>query len=157
MSAASSSKSETKSETKSKETPKASEPSSTESTSSESSSSDSSPAKSSSSGGGGSSRPISYFSSVSTNDYRDGWDSVFGKNDPTAMKTVAAKPKRAVPRRKSAALPVTIELSEADLDAAAREVLEQAFRRKAKAKRLNYDSLSRKAKPGWQLRCEFSG
>ncbi len=125
-----------------------------ESTSSSSSTETKSESSSTTSGGASSkssapSRPISYFSSVSTEDYREGWDNIF-----------QSKPKRPA-RIKSAAKqangPVTIELSADDLDDELRAALEAAFRRKAKAKRLGYDKLAAAGAVDWRLVCKFKG
>ncbi len=99
---------------------------------------------STSSKGGASARPISYFSSVSTDDYRSGWDGVFGKNK-TARRN-SAKTRRG-------AAPATIELEMSDLDAGLRAELEAAFRRKARARRVNFD----KSAKNWRLICEING
>ncbi len=121
-----------------------SESTSSESTSSESTSSESTTSKSTSAGskGGASSRPISYFSSVSTDDYRDGWDNIFNNGK---------KPRRAPAGGRPAAAPAALELQLSDLDADLRARLEDAFRRKAKAKRVSYDKRAK----GWRLLCEF--
>jgi hypothetical protein len=101
-----------------------------------------------------SSRPISYFSSVASEDYRSGWDNIFGskgkKSTRKAVKSAAVKPK---PRNK---LPARITLDADDLDPATREQLEAVFRRHAKKKRLNYDKLSGNGQVSWQISCQFS-
>ena len=99
---------------------------------------------SSGSKGGAPSRAISYFSSVSTDDYRDGWDNVFNNKK---------KPRRAPPKTRRAAAPATLELEISDLDAALRAQLEDAFRRQAKARRINYDKRAK----SWRLLCELDG
>jgi hypothetical protein len=100
------------------------------------------------------SRPISYFSSVASEDYRSGWDNIFGskgkKSTRKAVKSAAVKPK---PRNK---LPARITLDADDLDPATREQLEAVFRRHAKKKRLNYDKLSGNGQVSWQISCQFS-
>ncbi|MDP6708723.1 MAG: hypothetical protein QF893_20455 [Alphaproteobacteria bacterium] len=97
---------------------------------------------SSSSKGGGSSRPISYFSSVSTDDYRAGWDNVFSKKTPK---------RRAPAKTRRANGPATVELEMSELDADLRGRLEEAFRRKARAKRISYDRYEK----NWRLVCEI--
>ena len=96
---------------------------------------------------GTSARPISYFSSVSTDDYRDGWDAVFSKKKTPAKR----KPKPAKVRK-----PAKIELAMTDLDDDLRQQLEAAFRAKAKKKRISYDKLSASATPSWTVACEFA-
>ena len=75
-------------------------------------------------------RPASYFSSVRSDEYRAGWDSVFGKAN--------SKPHR----RKG---PATLELSAEDLTAEERATLLVAAKRKAGSRRA---SLARAAKNG---------
>ena len=74
-------------------------------------------------------RPASYFSSVRSDEYRDGWDSVFGKTK--------------APRRRKA--PVTLELSGEDLTDTEFAALLAAAKRKARGRRVN---LGRAAKNG---------
>jgi len=103
---------------------------------------ESSPAAKSSGGGG--SRPISYFSSVSTDEYRSGWDAIFGgKNEEAPAPKKARKPK----------LPATLEISLDELDADARASLEAAVRKRAKKKRLDYDALDAEGRVAWSIAC----
>jgi hypothetical protein len=109
---------------------------------------------SSSSGGGKSStsdRPISYFSSVSTDDYRSGWDGVFGKGPAKAQGKPAKKA-----AKPASQLPMTITLEAEDLDAELRVQLEAIFRKQAKKKRLNYDKLSGNGQVSLQVSCRIS-
>lgn len=106
---------------------------------------DAAPAKKSSGG----SRPISYFSSVSTDEYRAGWADIFGKPEDKPA------PKAAKPKRKSI-LPVTFDLDLDSLDAAAREHIEALFRQQAKKKRLNYDKLAANDQVTLQISCVIS-
>ena len=102
-------------------------------------------------GGGGSStpsRPISYFASISTDEYRSGWDSVFGK-----LKGATAK----LTNKSVSKLPLTITLHGDDLDDNIREQLEAVFRQQAKKKRLNYDKLSGNGQVTLQVSCRISG
>ena len=94
------------------------------------------------------SRPISYFSSVSTDEYRSGWEIAFGGG--------AHKGKRK-PAKRNGKLPVTIALNDADLDPATREQLEALFRKQVKKKRLNYDKLSANGQVSWEISCRISG
>ncbi len=98
-----------------------------------------------------SSRPISYFSSVSTDDYRSGWDGVFGGGE---KKPVRKRAKPAAKRKKL--LPATIVLDADDLDQDTREQIDSLLRRHAKKKRLNYDKLSEKGQVSWHLTCNIS-
>lgn len=99
------------------------------------------------------SRPISYFSAVATEDYRAGWDSIFGKNKNKA----SAKPaKRAAAKSGIPDLPVTLTLDAEDVDAPARAALESVLRREAKKKRLNFDKLAKNGQVRWQITCRIS-
>ncbi len=99
---------------------------------------------------GGSSRSISYFSSVSTDDYRAGWDSIFNGADDSGNNK---KPRQTRAKTRRAATPATIELELSELDADLRAQLEDAFRRKAKSKRINFDKHSKI----WRLACDLGG
>lgn len=97
----------------------------------------------------GSSRPISYFSSVSTDEYRQGWAEIFGKRDTKS--TAKARAGKGRP-----ALPVTLELDIDDLDAEARAHLDALFRRQAKRRRLNYDKLAGNGQVAIRISCRIS-
>ncbi len=97
------------------------------------------------------SRPISYFSSVSTNEYRSGWDDIFSSGGKKSTRG-AVKPAA----KRNSKLPATITLDAADLDPGTREQLEAAFRQHAKKKRLNYDKLSGNGQVSWQISCRIS-
>ncbi|MBL6954717.1 MAG: hypothetical protein ISR50_18940 [Alphaproteobacteria bacterium] len=97
------------------------------------------------------SRPISYFSSVSTDDYRAGWDDIFRSGGKTSTR----KPVKSAAKRNSK-LPANITLDADDLDAATREQLEAVFRQHAKKQRLNYDKLAKNGQVSWQISCRIS-
>ena len=90
----------------------------------------------------------SYFSSVSSAQYRARWDSIFSPGGKTA--TVKRRA-----RRKNG-LPVTIALDPTDLDDAVRAQIEDAFRRKAKTRRITFDRFMKQARMTWRLECEFT-
>lgn len=99
-------------------------------------------------------RPISYFSAVASDEYRSGWDNIFGRG----KKTKSGKPtKPAATRKRASALPLTITLDAEDLDAATRAAVEAVLRRHAKKKRLNFDRLAKNGQVSWQLSCRISG
>ena len=93
----------------------------------------------------GGSRPISYFSSVSTEEYRSGWDDIFG-----------SKKKAVAPKRAKSKLPATLSISVDDLDADAQAALESVARKLAKKKRLNFDKLQANGQIEWRIACEIS-
>ena len=85
-------------------------------------------------------RPASFFSSVRTDEYRSGWDSVFGK---------AKTPSR---RRKG---PHIVELSLADLTDEERAALLGAAKRKARGRRVNLDRAAKNGELGWTIVCRI--
>jgi hypothetical protein len=97
------------------------------------------------------SRPISYFSAVASDDYRSGWDSIFGSKKASTRPAKRAAAKGSVPD-----LPVTLTLDAEDLDGAARKALESALRREAKKKRLNFDRLAKNGQVRWLVTCRIS-
>lgn len=121
-----------------------------------STSSDSGSGSASSGGGKAPARPISYFSSVSTDEYRDGWNAIFGKpgGKPARANGKAAS---VAAKRKPAAKPandgIEVSLSARDLTRDEREVLMAAFRRKAKARRIDLDRRARNGKLRLDLTC----
>ena len=98
------------------------------------------------------SRPPSYFSCVSNDDYRSGWDKIFGSGG----KNSARKPVKSAAAKRTNKLPTNITLDADDLDPATREQLEAVFRRHAKKKRLNYDKLSSNGQVSWKISCRIS-
>jgi hypothetical protein len=98
-------------------------------------------------------REISYFSAVVSDDYRSGWDNIFGgsKGKKTATRT-----KSAVTKKRASVLPLTITLDSDDFDASIHEALESVLHRHAKKKRLNFDKLARNGQVSWQLYCRIS-
>ncbi|HIF09726.1 MAG TPA: hypothetical protein EYQ81_07680 [Sneathiellales bacterium] len=99
-----------------------------------------------------SSRPISYFSSVSTDDYRSGWDGIFSKG----KNKTAAKPAIRPAAKRTKKLPMTITLEADDLDPEIRDQLDALLRKQAKKERLNYDKLSGNGQVSWQISCRIS-
>ncbi len=100
------------------------------------------------------SRPISYFSSVSSDDYRSGWDNIFSSGRKKSTRT--RKPVQSAAAKRTSKLPASINLGADDLDPATREQLEAVFRRHAKKKRLNYDKLSDNGQVNWEISCHIS-
>ena len=90
----------------------------------------------------------SYFSSVSSARYRARWDSIFSSGGKTATRRRRAKPGNG--------LPVTIALDPSDLDDEVRARIEDAFRRKAKTRRIKFDRFMKQAQMTWRLECKFT-
>ncbi len=91
---------------------------------------------------------VSYFSSVSSPSYRANWDSIFSSGGKTATGRRRAK--------LGNGLPVTIALDLFDLDDELRTRIEDAFRRKAKTRRIKFDRFMKQAQMTWRLECEFT-
>ena len=98
-------------------------------------------------------RPISYFSSVATEDYRSGWDGIFGGG---GKESGTSKPEKSKASKRKSQLPLTLTLEAEDLDAETRGLLEDVLRKQAKKKRLNYDKLSGNGQISWQISCRIS-
>lgn len=105
--------------------------------------SESAPAAKTSRGG---SRPISYFSSVSTDEYRSGWEAIFGAEKAAPAPKRTRKPK----------LPATIEITLDELDSDVRAALEEAARVRARKSRLDFDALSGSGRVRWKIACTMS-
>jgi len=104
-----------------------------------------------SSSSGGSARPISYFSSVATDDYRDGWDGIFANSKKLKTKTTAKIRTKSKPKS-----PIVLELTPDELNDDLRAQLEAAFKAKAKKKRLAYDKRAAAGQISWQLTCKLA-
>ncbi len=84
-------------------------------------------------------RPASFFSSVRSDEYRSGWDSVFGKSR-----------KRSTRDNK-----FEVTMSNKDLSVREQEVLLKAFRRKAVSEGISVDKLAKAKAAEWHLTCRF--
>jgi hypothetical protein len=117
---------------------------------SSSSSSESSTKKSS----GGGSRPISYFSSVSTDEYRSGWEAIFGKNGKSAgRKTNVVKKTKSSP---AITLPVALQLDDEDLTPQLRSLLQDTLKKKARKEKLSLGRALSKSGVRLSLDCKIS-
>ena len=79
-------------------------------------------------------RETSYFSSVSSDDYRAGWEGIFKKS------------------KKNNSGPTTIELTDADLTKGLRTQLEKALRRKSEKEGIK---VSKSKMLTWRIECEI--
>ncbi len=99
-------------------------------------------------------RSTSYFSSVSTDEYRSGWDAVF---NGTSLK----KNKDGKGRERNATLdlpldlPLSIMLSNEDLSKELNELLKKAVRKRAKKDKLPIGRLLTRAQIKWNLECKI--
>ena len=97
-----------------------------------------------------SARPTSYFSSVSTDEYRSGWDAVF--NDTSSKKNKVGKGRE---RNTKLDLPLSIMLSNEDLSKELNELLKKAVRKRAKKDNLPIGRLLSRAQIKWNLECKL--
>ena len=95
-------------------------------------------------------RPTSYFSSVSTDEYRSGWDAVF--NDTSSKKNKVGKGRE---RNATLDLPLSIMLSNEDLSKELDELLKKAVRKRAKKDKLPIGRLLTRAQIKWNLECKL--
>ena len=95
-------------------------------------------------------RPTSYFSSVSTDEYRSGWDAVF--NDTSSKKNKVGKGRE---RNATLDLPLSIMLSNEDLSKELNELLKKAVRKRAKKDKLPIARLLTRAQVKWNLECKL--
>ena len=95
-------------------------------------------------------RPTSYFSSVSTDEYRSGWDAVF--NDTSSKKNKVGKGRE---RNATLDLPLSIMLSNEDLSTELNELLKKAVLKRAKKDKLPIGRLLTRAQIKWNLECKL--
>ena len=95
-------------------------------------------------------RPTSYFSSVSTDEYRSGWDTIF--NDISRKNNKVRKSKE---RNAKLNLPLTIVLSNEDLSTELNELLKKAVRKRAKKDKLPIGKLLNRKQIKWNLECKL--
>ena len=95
-------------------------------------------------------RPTSYFSSVSTDEYRSGWDAVF--NDTSSKRNKVGKGKK---HNTKLDLPLSIMLSNEDLSKELNELLKKAVRKRAKKDNLPIGRLLTGAQIKWNLECKL--
>ena len=95
-------------------------------------------------------RPTSYFSSVSTDEYRSGWDAVF--NDTSSKKNKVGKGREGDTKL---TLPLSIMLSNEDLSKELNELLKKAVRKRAKKDKLPIGRLLTRAQIKWNLECKL--
>ena len=95
-------------------------------------------------------RPTSYFSSVSTDEYRSGWDAVF--NDTSSKKYKVGKGRDG---NATLDLPLSIMLSNEDLSKELNELLKKAVRKRAKKDKLPIGRLLTRAQIKWNLECKL--
>ena len=126
--------------------------SSNDNSSSTNSSNDNSSSTNSSNKNPAQARPTSYFSSVSSDEYREGWDSIFGTKNTRNHKSASASSDG----NKKVKLPYSVRLSNEDLNRDLHDLLKDALRKRAKKDKLRIGRLLNSARITWHLECEIS-
>ena len=101
--------------------------------------------------GGTSSRPISYFSSVATDEYREGWANIFGKTG--AKKKLTDPALRAKPSTKER--PSRVMILESDLTEELRALLRETLKKKTRKENLGIGRQLSKAELSWSIECRI--
>ena len=91
---------------------------------------------------------ISHFSSVTTKEYRSGWEEIFGKKKK-AKKSRAKK-------SNGVDLPITLDLSDEDIKDDLRALLYKAFQRQARKEDISLAQLKKIADIEYSLICDLS-
>tara|TARA_B100000029_G_C17319319_1_gene867440 strand:- start:401 stop:835 length:435 start_codon:yes stop_codon:yes gene_type:complete len=133
--------SETKSKTSEDKTP----------SKTEASSDSTSPEKTKSNKNAASARPISYFSSVSTDEYRSGWNAIF--NDSKNNKRILSR--KNSKRKSSINSPQFVILNDSDLNEELTGLLLAAVKKRVKKDKLSFGRRINKSNLKWRLECEI--
>ena len=96
-------------------------------------------------------RPISYFSSVSTDEYRSGWNAIF--NASKENKKVSSK--KNLKRKTSINSPQFLTLTDSDLNDELTDLLLAAVRKRVKKDKLPFARRINKSNLKWLLECEI--
>ncbi len=91
---------------------------------------------------------ISHFSSVTTKEYRSGWEKIFGKK----KKAKKSRAKKA----NGVDLPITLDLSDEDIKDDLRALLYKAFQRHARKEDISLAQLKKIADIEYSLICDLS-
>lgn len=91
---------------------------------------------------------ISHFSSVTTKEYRSGWEEIFGKK----KKAKKSRAKKA----HGVDLPITLDLSDEDIKDDLRALLYKAFQRQARKEDISLAQLKKIADIEYSLICDLS-
>ena len=101
--------------------------------------------------GGAASRPISYFSSVATDEYREGWANIFGKTG--AKKKSSGSALRANPSKKEP--PSRVMILESDLTEELQALLRETLKKRARKENLGIGRQLSKAELSWSIECRI--
>ena len=97
-------------------------------------------------------RTTSYFSSVSTDEYREGWDSIFNNGKSKRNKSGRS----ATNTGSKSILPLSIKLSNEDFSQELNTLLKEAVRRRAKKDNLRIGKLLNNGHITWYLECKIA-
>lgn len=92
-----------------------------------------------------------FFSNVKTEEYRSGWDAIWGDKNKKNTKSKATSPAKAKAKKKE---PVFVDLEFDDLPRELQEGLAEAARKHLKKSRVNYDTRVKAGAVSWRLECE---
>ena len=101
--------------------------------------------------GGATSRPISYFSSVATDEYREGWANIFEK--PGATKKPSGSAQGATPSKEEP--PTRMIIHESDLTEELQSLLRDTLKKKARKEKLGIGRQLSKAEVSWSIECRI--
>ena len=96
-------------------------------------------------------RPISYFSSVSTDEYRSGWNAIF--NDSKENKNISKR--KSLKPKTSLNSPLFLTLTDSDLNEELTDLLLAAARKRVKKDKLSVGKRLNKSNLKWRLECEI--
>tara|TARA_B100000686_G_scaffold239809_1_gene248232 strand:+ start:409 stop:867 length:459 start_codon:yes stop_codon:yes gene_type:complete len=91
-----------------------------------------------------------YFSNVRTEEYRDGWDAIWGNNNSNKAKA-AAPAKRNTRARPTKPIRLSFDID--DLPEHLRMGLAEVARSKLRKSRVNYDNRDKAGDVDWQIEC----
>ena len=101
--------------------------------------------------GGATSRPISYFSSVATDEYRAGWANIFGKsraNEKSSGSALRSRPSKKGP-------PTRVMILGSDLTEELQSLLLDTLKKKARREKLGIGRQLSKAEVSWSIECQI--
>ena len=101
--------------------------------------------------GGATSRPISYFSSVATDEYREGWANIFGKTG--AKKRSSGSGQLMRPPKKEP--PSRVMILESDLTEELQSLLRDTLKNKVRREKLGFGRQLSKAELSWSIECRI--
>ena len=102
--------------------------------------------------GGATARPISYFSSVATDEYREGWANIFGK--PGTREKVTSSSRTRKTKKKGP--PNKIMIGHSDVTEELEAHLRDALKKKVIKEKLGITRQLNKAEVSWSIECRIN-